>query len=220
MARKSLPRLLGRIIILIGGTIILALMFTTEIHPIWWVLAGIPTVLALMFYVVGRESHLDPFVAERRAGPIGRVLRLAIGGLAFYLLLGVYHTPLGYAAFWGFLVAPLVFLLFIGTLELFGLMTRISQTKEWALGSVILVMGLYILGPAEVKVAIVAFGAASLILSGLFAYAGCEMAALPNLVLRQRYVMGCAFFSPLDKFEREWWARWPRYRKSLRKSDN
>ena len=94
-----------------------------------------------------------------------------IGGLGFYWLLGVSHIPFWYVAFWGFLVAPLVFLLFIGILEMFGLITRISQTKEWPIGSVILVLGLYILGPVEMKVAVVVFGAASLILSGIFGYA-------------------------------------------------
>ncbi len=86
-------------------------------------------------------------------------------------------------------------------------MTRISQTKEWALGSVILVLGLYILGPVEAKLAIVGLGALSLILSAVFGYAGCELAAVPNLLLRKRYVLGCVFFSPLDKLEARWRAR-------------
>lgn len=204
MTQKSLPQLLGRIAILMGSTILLVLMMTVEIHLLWWVLAGIPTALALLFYAVGRESKLDPWVAELRAGPIGRVLRIVLGVLIFYLLFAVYNAPFSYVAFWGFLVAPLVFLLFVGILELFGLMTRISQTKEWALGSVILVLGLYIVGPGQMKAAIVGFGGASLIVSGLFGYAGCELAALPNLLLRKHYVMGCVFFSPLDKLEQKW----------------
>lgn len=88
MPGKSLLRLLGRIAVLAGGTLILALMFTIEVHPLWWVLAGIPTGLALLFYVAGREAQLEPYFAERQAGPLGRLLRIAVGVLAFYLLFG------------------------------------------------------------------------------------------------------------------------------------
>ena len=67
MINISLRGFLGRILVLTGGIILIVEMFTTHIDLIWWVLAGIPTAIALMFYVVGRESKLDPFVAERRA---------------------------------------------------------------------------------------------------------------------------------------------------------
>lgn len=98
-------------------------------------------------------------------------------------------------------------LLLVGILELFGLMTRISQTKEWAIGSLILVLGLFFLGPGEVQLTIIGLAAFSLILSALFGYAGCELAAVPNLVLRRRYVLGCVIFSPLDRLEARWRAR-------------
>lgn len=206
MSRQATLRLAARVAILAGGTGMLALMLTTDIHPIWWVIAGVPTALALPFYAIGRESRLDPLVAERKTGFVGRFARLGLGVIALYLVLVWGRVPLAAFALWG-LVGVLVLLLLVAILELFGLMTRLSQTKEWALGSVILVLGLYILGPAEVKLAIVGLGVLSLVLSGLFGYAGCEMAAVPNLLLGKRYVLGCVFFSPLDRLEARWRAR-------------
>ena len=48
---------------------------------------------------------------------------------------------------------------------------------------------------------LVSYGLAML-LAGLFRYGGCEVMAIPNLILRRNYVAFCLLFSPIDRIER------------------
>jgi hypothetical protein len=46
------------------------------------------------------------------------------------------------------------------------------------------------------------FYGASMLLAGLRGYAGCEVLAVSNWLLRRDDQVGCVVFSPIDQFER------------------
>ena len=49
-----------------------------------------------------------------------------------------------------------------------------------------------------------------MVLAAVFRYGGCEVMAIPNLILRRNYVVFCLIFSPIDRLERSfnsWLAR-------------
>ena len=48
---------------------------------------------------------------------------------------------------------------------------------------------------------ILALLAASLVVSGLLANPGCEVTAVPNLVMKKKWHFSCPLFSPLDRME-------------------
>ncbi len=50
----------------------------------------------------------------------------------------------------------------------------------------------------------------AMLLAGLFRYGGCEVMAIPNLILRRNYIAFCLLFSPVDRLEQrfnEWLSR-------------
>ncbi|MEO8950550.1 MAG: DUF6410 domain-containing protein [Chthoniobacterales bacterium] len=48
----------------------------------------------------------------------------------------------------------------------------------------------------------IVFVGSSMLLAALFRYGGCEVMAIPNLILRRDYIVFCLLFSPIDRLER------------------
>lgn len=50
--------------------------------------------------------------------------------------------------------------------------------------------------------AFIVFIGLAMLLAALFRYGGCEIMAIPNLILRRDYIVFCLLFSPIDRLER------------------
>jgi uncharacterized protein DUF6410 len=73
---------------------------------------------------------------------------------------------------------------------------------DWPL----LVIWIFVLGhlpgiPPPLILAVFLYFGISLILSGIMKYGGCEVVAIPGLILRKRYNVACIMFSPIDWLE-------------------
>ncbi len=69
-----------------------------------------------------------------------------------------------------------------------------------------IVIALIVIPPT--RDAMLLFYGASMLLAAWRGYAGCEVLALSNWVLRRDDQVGCLLFSPIDSFER-WWTTSP-----------
>jgi peptidoglycan/LPS O-acetylase OafA/YrhL len=159
-----------------------------------------------------RFAENDMYVYEvrpRRAPPLGRALRILIG-----LALIAYVTPV-------FFRVPLrftgkVFLLVLGLIGLFSLLhvavSRRIVAFRPSLGAVVaagLLVALYVVGThgslifghGEGALAVITFLGISLVIAGVRAALGCEVMAIPSLLLRKHTELACLIFSPLDNLE-------------------
>jgi hypothetical protein len=64
--------------------------------------------------------------------------------------------------------------------------------------------GLPIVGGGKGALAAITFLGISLVVAGVRAAPGCEVMAVPGLLLGKHTELGCLIFSPLDKLERKW----------------
>ena len=55
--------------------------------------------------------------------------------------------------------------------------------------------------PPPLILAVFLYFGASLIISGVVKYGGCEVVTIPGLILRKRYNVACIMFSPIDWLE-------------------
>ena len=102
---------------------------------------------------------------------------------------------------------PLVQTLGIFTFESLAKQTSVVSTSQLRLWTRVYFIGVLVaLGlwrGLDVAVDLfTAFYGLAMLLAGLFRYGGCEVMAIPNLILRRNYVAFCLLFSPVDRWER------------------
>jgi hypothetical protein len=151
-----------------------------------------------------REQH-------RRAPPVGRALRILLGlALMVYVAPVYFQVPLR--------VAVGSFLLMLGLVGIYSLIHLLASRHaivfgpcfgaSIALGFLVAVYvagpsGLPIVGHGKGQLAAVTFLGISLIVAGARALPGCELMAVPNVLLGKDTELACLIFSPLDKLERK-----------------
>jgi hypothetical protein len=152
--------------------------------------------------VAATDIHHQPAVRQRSIGPLGTAARVIVAGL----LLG--------SVTWGHLTrefhlsAWLLGLVGFPALLLAGqwLRARRTPTPLRATGPVAhalnlaVFLALYLLEPTSDATLI--FYGASMLLAALRGYAGCEVLAVSNWLLRRDDQVGCAVFWPIDQGER------------------
>ena len=147
----------------------------------------------------------------RQAPPVGRGLRIVLGLALMGYVVPVYlQIPAR--------VSVRVLLLMVGLLGVYSLIhilvsRRIISFGPWAgaivaLGLLILLCaasypGISILGRGQGELAAVTFLGISLVVAGLRAAPGCEVMAIPGLLLGKNTELACLIFSPLDRLERK-----------------
>ena len=149
------------------------------------------------------ETNPRPIIRLRKIGPIGTTARIIVG----LLLLGSVlqgHLARGFhLSAWalGLLGFPAV------VLGLQWLRARRTSSRLEATGPVghalnlALFLVLYLLEPTS-DAALIFYGA-SMLLAALRGYAGCEVLAISNWLLRRDDQVGCAVFWPIDQLERQ-----------------
>jgi hypothetical protein len=146
---------------------------------------------------------------------VGRALRLLIGLAVLVQVTPVYVREDPHLA-----INSLV--LMLGLLVVYSLL-HIAQSRHLIvlsplLGAVVglaVLVSLYLAGSTQA--AVVGYGAGqiaaftffgvSLVVAAVRADPGCEVMAIPDVLLRRRVELACLFFSPLDAWERRWRSR-------------
>ncbi|MCZ6616938.1 MAG: hypothetical protein O7E57_02305 [Gammaproteobacteria bacterium] len=140
-------------------------------------------------------------VATIKSRPIGRILRFGMG--AFMLALVV---PEIIQASWrtnGLVVAVIAGLI-AGYTAIHLAVWRLAPNLNRWLGAVIAVTPvalLFVFGGTIGQIASVAYVGGSLLIDSINGDAGCEVMAVPALLLKKRTHLACLLFSPLDWLE-------------------
>jgi hypothetical protein len=144
----------------------------------------------------------------RRAPPVGRALRIALG-----LWLFLYVVP-PYFEF-GVPFAVRALLLVLGLAGVYSLLHIVLS--RWTINELLataialgLLAALYsagapgslIFGHGEGQLAAGTFLGLSLVVAGVSAVPGCELTAIPGLIFRKHTEVSCPIFSPVDTIER------------------
>jgi hypothetical protein len=146
------------------------------------------------------------------AGPVGRILRVAIGVLVLGSIAGFYRNGSAEFMLRSAAVGVVLVVVYILLRRLVG--NHSAVVGSWlgailALVPLVLVYALGadggpIFGAGEGQLGGLTFLGVSLVLAGLRADSGCEVMALPNALSRKRSHLACLVFSPIDRLERRW----------------
>ena len=138
----------------------------------------------------------------RAIGPLGTLARIAVAAGLLWLAFGDDRGPTWGAALWGLVAFPAALLLAQ------GLWARFSTAPLRATGPVghaanlAIIAVLFLLpSPPDVRDGAALFYAASMVVAAWRGYAGCEVLAIPNWLLRRDDQVGCVVFAPLDEIE-------------------
>ncbi len=163
-------------------------------------------------YTKVSTGSLDPqaFLQEpRKAPPVGRALRIALG-----LMLMVYTVPV-------YVQVPMrlaagAWLHVLGLIGVYSLIHIVVSRRIVAfgpfLGAIVPLAflvalyvtgssGLPIFGHGKGQLAAVTFLGVSLVVAGIRAAPGCELMAIPGVLFGKHTELACIMFSPLDRLE-------------------
>ncbi len=138
---------------------------------------------------------------SRQIGPVGTVARLggavALLGLAFA---GVFGNGVSWAeGVAGFVAFPAAILvLHVATVRVLGRPLQDTSGVGFCLN---LALGAVLFNLDATRELTAVFAGSSLVLAAARGYAGCEVLAISNFVLRRQDQVGCVVFSPLDQIE-------------------
>ena len=133
---------------------------------------------------------------QRFIGPVGTTARVVVGGaLLFVTAWGVdWHEPL---------LGLVVFPAFASLIQ--KLRMRVTTEQLDATGGLAfcincaITVALFVIPFTKVPAAL--FYGASVLLAAVRGYAGCEVLAISNWLLRRNDQVGCLLFSPIDALE-------------------
>ena len=147
---------------------------------------------------------------RRKAGPIGRALRLLVG-----VCLAIITVPVYLRAGWAYDLRSLG--LFAGLTLFYTLIhlvvSRLLPNLNGWVGAVLAVAPAFLVwffgqgggplfGQGEGGTAALTYIGLSLLIDVVRADAGCETMAIPSLLLRERTHLPCLLFFPIDMLER------------------
>jgi hydrogenase/urease accessory protein HupE len=155
-------------------------------------------------------------MATERPGWFGRALRLAVGAVLIWS--GIKDLQQAEWLVPGLFVAiaiPLAHTLGLFTFESLAKRTSVLSTSQLFLWNRVYFIGVVVAvgfwrGIDASFATFAVFIGLAMILAALFRYGGCEVTAIPNLILRRDYIVFCLLFSPIDRLERrfnEWSSR-------------
>ncbi len=136
-----------------------------------------------------------------KSRPIGRILRFVTG--AFMLALIVPQIPWASWATDGMIAGAFIALIAGYTAIHFAVRRFAPNINRW-LGSVIAVLPvalLFVFGGGIGQIASVGYVGASLLIDSINGDAGCEVMAIPGILLNKRTHLACLVFTPFDWVE-------------------
>jgi hypothetical protein len=156
-------------------------------------------------------SEGGPFEQPRQAPPVGRVLRTLLG-----VVLTVYVAPVNFQVPGRIAIGAL--LLVLGLIGVYILIHMFVSRRIVPFGpgcgAIVangLLVALYIVGASVLPIvghgkdqlAAVTFLSISLVVAGVRAAPGCELMAIPDVLLGKHTELACLIFSPLNRIERK-----------------
>lgn len=146
-------------------------------------------------------------MATQQPGWIGRALRPVVG--AIFMWVGIKELRLAQWVLEGLLLGALITL--VHTLGLFAFevltkrVSKLSSVQLYVWNHVYYIsawVALYLWRGTHAWAGTVVFSLGmAMALAFLFRYGGCEIMAVPNLILHRDYVVFCGLFSPIDRLE-------------------
>jgi hypothetical protein len=141
---------------------------------------------------------------NRAIGPIGTVIRFVIG--TFIVVLAIVDSPDRGAGWWDIGAAVIVLpLIAVGAGAL--VRTEFTRIRSRIILTLLAIAIVVILGtiltfvtPAN-RVAIFLFFGISMVVAAARGYDGCEILALPKLILGRRIDLWCPLYTPIDTAE-------------------
>ena len=141
-------------------------------------------------------------VQTRAIGPVGAITRVVVAAGLLWFAFADTRGLTWFVALLGLVVVPGVLLVAQ------ALRSRFSPAPLCATGPVghvvnaAIIAGLVVIpSPPDVLDALALFYAASMLVATWRGYAGCEVLAIPNWLLRRDDQVGCLLFWPLDALE-------------------
>lgn len=135
--------------------------------------------------------------------PIGRLLRLCLGILAFIVVIPYYFIVSVDVIF----QSLLVMLAIIGFYILLDIVVnQYFQNINPILGAILAnvpIILLWVLGRGAIQLGALTFLGISLIVTALRADTGCEVMSIPGLIFKRHTHLACVFFSPIDWIEKK-----------------
>jgi uncharacterized protein DUF6410 len=140
---------------------------------------------------------------------VGRILRVLFGGLIAVGFLvanpeiALADTVALVISLAGVIIFYVLYTILTGNLVLTKVNPWVGAlVMDWPL----LVVWVVVLGhlpgiPPPLILAVFLYFGASLVISGVVKYGGCEVVTIPGLILRKRYNIACTVFSPIDWLE-------------------
>jgi hypothetical protein len=152
--------------------------------------------------VAATDIHHHPATQQRKIGPIGTAARLIVGSLLLGSVVQGHLAGDFHLSSWALGLLGFPALLLLGQwLRARRTPRRLQATGPVAHALTLAVpLVLYLLEPTS-DAALVFYGA-SMLLAALRGYAGCEVLAVSNWLLRRDDQVGCAVFWPIDQLER------------------
>ncbi len=145
-------------------------------------------------------------IAATKSRPIGRILRFLMG--VFMLGLIVPQIPWGSWMTVGMIAGAFVALTAGYTAIHFAVRRFAPNINRW-LGAVVAVLPvalLFVFGGAIGQIASVGYVGTSVLIDSINGDAGCEVMAIPGLLLKKRTHLACLLFTPLDWVENKLFA--------------
>ncbi len=140
-------------------------------------------------------------LAAVKSQPIGRILRFLMGGVLIALVV----PNIGQAAFaTNAMTAGVILGLLAGYTVIHLAVWRFAADLNRWLGAVLAltpVALLYVFGGPIGQIASIGYIGGSLLIDSLNGDAGCEVMAVPGILLKKRTHLACLVFSPLDWVE-------------------
>lgn len=140
-------------------------------------------------------------IATSKSRPIGRILRFVMG--AFMLALIVPQMPWGSWMPLGMITGVFIVLLTGYTAIHFAVWRFAPNIHRWlgAIAAVAPVALLLVFGGGIGQIASVGYVGISLLIDSINGDAGCEVMAIPGILLNKRTHLACLVFTPLDWVE-------------------
>lgn len=145
----------------------------------------------------------DAVSKSSKAGPVGRGLRFLAGAWLLFVVIRYYDAS-GFAS--GFAPVGIAFGLLIFNMGVSYTITAHVKRLNPCLGALLAwapEIILYVFGGTSIKLGVLLFVAASLLLAGIRGDPGCEVMSIPALIFRRHVHLPCFVFSPIDWLERQ-----------------
>src|SRR5258707_15506290 len=141
--------------------------------------------------------------APEKAGWLGRISRLLLGGLILFYVGPYYFIVPSDVLMWTvLLIIALTVYYILLDVSIVNFQPNINTTLGAVLANAPIIL-MVLIGRNAVALSALSFLGISLVLTGLRADTGCEVMSIPGLIFNRHTHLACFFFSPIDWLEKK-----------------